>query len=234
MKTKKHIVFLTGAGISAESGIKTFRDQNGLWEKYDINEVATPEAWNKNPKLVLDFYNERRLQVLKAQPNQAHIAIKELEIYFKVSIITQNIDDLHERAGSTNILHLHGEILYGRSTGTGKSYKLKNPVLKIGDCCPDGYQLRPDIVWFNEPVPKIMDAYEITSTADVLVIVGTSLNVYPAAGLYEALPKHASVFLIDPNSNLSSKIRNVTFIKEKATIGIPIVANKLKEKFSIT
>lgn len=181
---KKHIVVFTGAGVSAESGLKTFRDSDGLWENYRIEEVATPEAWERNPKLVLEFYNMRRKQCMEAQPNKAHQLIAELEKYYNVSVITQNIDDLHERAGSTNVLHLHGEIMKVRSSvDDNLIYPIKKWNLELGEKCEKGSQLRPHIVWFGEPVPMMEKAIEIVQTADVFIVVGSSLVVYPAAGL---------------------------------------------------
>jgi NAD-dependent deacetylase len=214
------LVVLTGAGISAESGIQTFRDGNGLWENHRIEEVATPEAFSKNPALVLDFYNMRRRQVRRAEPNAAHYALVELEKHYDVSIITQNIDDLHERAGSSNVLHLHGEIKKARST--------KNPYLiseiagddlNLGDTCRLGSQLRPHIVWFGEAVPMMETAYEIAGNADIFVVVGTSLNVYPAAGLIDYIAPEAPKYLIDPADVRVHNVYNLTVIKEKATTG---------------
>ena len=180
---KKKIVVLTGAGISAESGLKTFRDSDGLWEGYDIEEVATPRAWKKNPQLVLDFYNYRRKNVLDAQPNAAHIGLAQLEKDFEVHIITQNIDDLHERAGSTKVMHLHGEIFKMRSeVSDDLVYDIRGD-MKLGDLAEDGAQLRPNIVWFEEAVPMIEEAIPVVRSADIFIIVGTSLVVYPAAGL---------------------------------------------------
>ena len=196
---KKKLVIFSGAGISAESGLSTFRDNGGLWDNYDINEVATPEAWSKNPTLVLDFYNMRRENALNAQPNLAHKTIAELEEKFDVVVITQNIDDLHERSGSKNVLHLHGEITKVRSTGTDKVYYHGNNKLYLGDLCPDGYQLRPHIVWFGEAVPSLGKADEIVRTADIFIITGTSLNVYPAAGLVNSAPINSIKYLIIPD-----------------------------------
>ena len=195
--TKQRLVVLTGAGISAESGIKTFRDAGGLWEGYAIEEVATPRAWKRNPELVLEFYNMRRQNVREAKPNAAHYGLADLEAYFDVRIITQNIDDLHERAGSSNIVHLHGEILKMRSE---KNPSLIYPVhgdISPGDLAEDGAQLRPHIVWFEEPVPLIETAAEIVQQADILVVIGTSLVVYPAAGLVDFAPAAAKRFILD-------------------------------------
>jgi len=224
------IIVFSGAGISAESGIKTFRDSDGLWEKFDITKVATPEAWKKNPKLVLDFYNQRRRQILKASPNIAHQVLAQLEKDFNLHIITQNIDDLHERAGSKNILHLHGEITKSRSVKTNKTYLLKSDKIKIGDYCENGSQLRPDIVWFGEAVPNMESAHILCEDADVLIIVGTSLNVYPAANILDFVPQNCKKYLIDPKDVSTGNIKNITIIKEKASIGIPILANILTNK----
>lgn len=191
-------MILSGAGISAESGINTFRDSGGLWEKYDINEVATIDAWHKNPSLVLEFYNSRRKQVLNAQPNLAHFKLVELEAYFDVQIITQNIDDLHERAGSTNVLHLHGEILKSRSVSSDKELFAIEQDLKLGDKTEKGEQLRPHIVWFGEEVPAMTQAELMVRSCDILVVIGTSLNVYPAAGLAYICSNHAKKYIIDP------------------------------------
>jgi len=228
----KKLVVFTGAGISQESGIKTFRDSGGLWEEYDIMEVATPEAWAKNPELVLEFYNKRRKQALEAKPNRAHEIIAELEKHFVVQIITQNIDDLHERAGSTNVLHLHGEITKVRSVATEEIYTIGDKPTFINDFCKDGHQLRPHIVWFGEEVPNMEVAQELAKTADILLIVGTSLNVYPAAGLVHETSEKCDKYLIDPSDSMTTtSIKNVTFINEKATKGVAIVASILKEEY---
>jgi NAD-dependent deacetylase len=224
----KKIVVLTGAGISAESGLKTFRDSDGLWENYNVYDVATPEAWQKNPALVQEFYNQRRKQCVSAQPNEGHLALKKLEEKFNVNIITQNIDDLHEKAGSTTILHLHGEITKARSTkDSSLIYDIKGWELKMGDKCEKGSQLRPHIVWFGEMVPNITIAQKIVNDADYLLVIGTSLNVYPAAGLAHAAPSHCKTFLIDPNDCPTSGIQNLTIIKEKAGTGVPKVVEQL-------
>ena len=194
----KKIVVLTGAGISAESGIKTFRDADGLWEGHDIMEVASPEGWKKNPKLVLDFYNKRRAQLLTVQPNTAHEILAELEQYFSLQIITQNVDDLHERAGSMNVLHLHGELLKVRSVADEAHVLDWKTDLHIGTNDAQGHPLRPHIVWFGEAVPLLDKAIEIVSTADVLLIIGTSLQVYPAAGLMHYIQANVPVYYIDP------------------------------------
>jgi NAD-dependent deacetylase len=226
----KKIIIFSGAGISAESGIKTFRDSDGLWENYNIMDVATPEAWSKDPKLVLNFYNERRKQVLKSAPNSAHKDLVKLEDKFHVQIITQNIDDLHERAGSSNVLHLHGEILKARSTAEDKYYKIKGSKLNIGDFCSKKSQLRPDVVWFGEAVPNMLNAEKLCKDADVLIIIGTSLSVYPAANIIDFVPENCQKYLIDPNKIELNNIKNLTFIQKKASIGIPILANILLEK----
>jgi len=194
----KKIVVLSGAGISAESGIKTFRDADGLWEGRDIMEVASPIGWNKNPTLVLDFYNKRRAQLLTVQPNKAHEILAELEKQFNVHIITQNVDDLHERAGSSSVLHLHGELLKVRSVSNENSIMHWKTDVNIGDCDADGNQLRPHIVWFGEAVPLIEKAIEIVESADILIIIGTSLQVYPAAGLMNYVNQNVPVYYIDP------------------------------------
>lgn len=215
----KHIVVLTGAGMSAESGLKTFRDANGLWEGHDVLEVATPEGFIKNPELVLKFYNERRKQLQQVLPNQAHYDIAELEKDFKVSIITQNVDDLHERAGSSIVIHLHGELLKARSTYNEHDvFDWKEDIL-LGDLCSEGYQIRPHIVWFGEAVPMIDKAVDICITADVLMIIGTSMQVYPAASLMHYVPENTPTFFIDPNPAVEIQ-SNLTVIAEAATTGV--------------
>lgn len=223
----KKIIIFSGAGISAESGLKTFRDSDGLWESYDLTKVATLEAWEKNPKQVLDFYNLRRQQVIDAKPNKAHLSLVSLEQKFNVQIITQNIDNLHERAGSSNILHLHGEISKSRSTISQKKYVIKGSELNIGDLCENNAQLRPDIVWFGEAVPKMIEAEELCKDADILIIIGTSLSVYPAANIVDFIPENCKNYLIDPKEISNNNLKNLTVIKEKASIGIPILANTL-------
>lgn len=218
----KNLVVLTGAGISAESGISTFRDSGGLWEQYSIEEVATPEAWYKNPQLVTDFYNQRRKQLLEVEPNYGHIGLVELEKHFKVWIITQNVDNLHERAGSTNIIHLHGELTKVRSERFDNIiYELKPEEyeIKIGDKCEKGYQLRPHIVWFGESVPMLEQAVKITEKADILVVIGTSLNVYPAASLVHYTRKDTPIYIIDPNS-VAINNPNWHYIKKGASEGV--------------
>lgn len=225
MNKKRKLVVLTGAGISAESGLKTFRDSDGLWEGYDIMEVATPTAWKRNPALVLEFYNMRRKDVRGVEPNAAHRGLAELEEHFEVQIITQNIDDLHERGGSSNILHLHGEILKMRSE---KNERLVYPILddiNMGDLAEDGAQLRPDIVWFEEPVPRIEQAVPIVRSADIFVIIGTSLVVYPAAGLVDFARWDIPKLIVDKRIPHSS-VPNLIKIEKPAAEGI----EELKEK----
>lgn len=216
---KKHLVVLTGAGISAESGIKTFRDADGLWEGHDVMEVATPEGFIKNPELVLDFYNQRRRKLFEVEPNQAHIDLAALETDYEISIITQNVDDLHERAGSSNIIHLHGELLKVRSTFDETDILEWKTDLFLGDLCKNGHQLRPHIVWFGEDVPMIEKAIEICEIADILVIIGTSMQVYPAAGLMHYVPSNIPIYFIDPKPTITSK-NNLTVLAENATIGV--------------
>lgn len=215
----KHLVVLTGAGMSAESGIKTFRDADGLWEGHDVMEMASPQGFANNPKLVLDFYNQRRKQLFEVMPNYAHKALAELEQHYKVSIITQNVDDLHERAGSSKIIHLHGELLKARSIFDTDIIYDCNDDIKLGDLCPRGYQLRPHIVWFGEEVPMIETAMEICATADILLIIGTSMQVYPAAGLLHYAPPDIPVYFIDPKPAITSK-KHLTVISKTATEGI--------------
>jgi NAD-dependent deacetylase len=217
---KKKLVVLTGAGISAESGLKTFRDSDGLWEGYDVTEVATPRGWKKNPQLVLDFYNMRRKDVANAKPNAAHIGLAELETDFDVTIITQNIDDLHERGGSTNILHLHGEIFKMHSESNEAIIREIRGDINIGDLAKDGGQYRPHIVWFEEPVPKIEEAVSIVYTADIFVVVGTSLAVYPAAGLINYVEIDTQKYVIDKKVPPLSPMKNLTIIEKPATEGV--------------
>ena len=218
----KHIVILTGAGMSAESGISTFRDTGGLWEQYRIEDVATPEGFRKNPELVLEFYNARRKQAFEVKPNRGHLGLAEMEKDFKVFVITQNVDDLHERAGSTNVLHLHGELSKVRSTlDPSLIYTLTadNSEIHVGDKCEKGSQLRPHIVWFGEAVPMIGEAAGIVQAADILVVIGTSLNVYPAAGLLGYAQPGVPVYLIDPN-DVNTHRRDIHFIKKGASEGV--------------
>jgi NAD-dependent deacetylase len=226
---KKKLVVLTGAGISAESGLKTFRDSDGLWEGYDIEDVATPRAWTKNPELVLEFYNYRRSEVAKAKPNAAHIGLAELQEDFDVHIITQNIDDLHERAGAKKVLHLHGEIFKMRCEKYADLvYEIRDDI-KWGDKSEKGFQLRPHIVWFEEPVPMIEEAMNITRTAEIFVVVGTSLVVYPAAGLVNYAPWRIPKFIVDKRIPYTSSLYNLTPIEMSATEGVRELHKKLKE-----
>lgn len=218
--TKPKLVVLSGAGISAESGLRTFRDSDGLWEGYAIEDVATPRAWKRSPQVVLDFYNERRRNVAAASPNAAHYGLVELERKYEVSIITQNIDDLHERAGSTQVLHLHGEIFRMRSDADPSLRFDIRGDMKLGDLAPDGAQLRPDIVWFEEPVPMIQMAAMEVSTADIFLVIGTSLVVYPAAGLIHAVPPNVPVWLIDRKIPSIQARAGIHEIQMPATEGI--------------
>jgi NAD-dependent deacetylase len=228
MLDKKHIVVLTGAGISAESGLKTFRDSDGLWNGYDVYDVATPGAWKRNPKLVLDFYNDRRRDVAAAKPNAAHIGLAELENDFKVTIVTQNIDDLHERAGSTNIIHLHGEIFKMISEfDEALVYEIKEDI-SIGDKAADNAQLRPFIVWFEEPVPMIEKAVSLMYDCDYFVVVGTSLQVYPAASLLQYAPPFLPKFIIDKKIPQVEKTPTLTLIEKPATEGVVALKKLLK------
>mgnify|MGYP002713290934 CR=1 FL=1 len=220
----KKIVVLTGAGISAESGIKTFRDADGLWEGHDVMEVASPQGFDRNPKLVLDFYNQRRQQLLTVKPNKAHIALVALENSYDVTIITQNVDDLHERAGSKDVLHLHGELLKARSSiDQHLIYDWKKDLV-LGDNCEKRSQLRPHIVWFGEDVSMLPTAIEITSQADILLIIGTSMQVYPAASLIHYIKPETSIYFIDPKPTInSSNFNKLTVIAKTATVGVPLV-----------
>lgn len=217
---KKKLVVLTGAGISAESGLKTFRDTDGLWEGFDVNEVATPRGWRKNPGLVLEFYNQRRKNVAEANPNAAHYGLAELENDFDVTIITQNIDNLHERAGSTNILHLHGEIFKMRSEKTDSVVYDIFGDIKLGDVAEDGGQLRPHIVWFEEPVTKMEEAVPVVYSSEIFVVVGTSLAVYPAAGLVNYVEPHTPKYIVDKRIPYTSPMKNLTLIEKPATEGV--------------
>ncbi|MBC7423472.1 MAG: NAD-dependent deacylase [Ferruginibacter sp.] len=226
--SKKHVVVLSGAGVSAESGLKTFRDNDGLWNGYDVYEVATPRGFAKNPKLVLDFYNDRRRDVAAAIPNAAHIGLAALEKDFDVTIITQNIDDLHERAGSTNVLHLHGEIFKMRSVDDINTiYEIKGDII-VGDMATDGSQLRPHIVWFEEEVPMMEKAVAILQDADYFVVVGTSLQVYPAASLLQYAPPFLPKFIIDKKIPDVSSAPNLTIIEKPATEGVKDLKKLLK------
>jgi len=220
-----NIDILTGAGVSAESGLGTFRDSGGLWEKFKIEDVATPEAWERNPKLVLDFYNERRRQNKIAKPNKAHFALAELANHHSVSIITQNIDNLHERAGSTNVLHLHGEIMKGKTSENSTDYIDLTGRIELGDLYK-GKQLRPHVVWFGESVPMMDEAELIVSQADVLIVVGTSLNVYPAAGLVNSVQENCQLIVVDPNAE-ELEMPNAVLISEIASIAVPKLVDEL-------
>lgn len=224
---KKNLIILTGAGVSAESGLKTFRDSDGLWMGYDVQEVASPQGWQKNPELVLDFYNQRRKEVAKALPNPAHKGIADLQDNFNVSIITQNIDDLHERAGSKNVIHLHGEIFKMRSENDENTFYDALYDIYLGHKGVDGSQLRPHVVWFGEPVPMIEEAAKIMSTADIFILTGTSLQVYPAAGLIDFLPPGIPKYIIDKNPPYIPPHYNFIIIKKPATEGMEEVKNIL-------
>ncbi|MFT5737090.1 MAG: NAD-dependent deacetylase [Maribacter sp.] len=227
----KHVVILTGAGISAESGLQTFRDADGLWEGHDVMEVATPEGFANNPALVLEFYNQRRKQLLQVAPNAAHEALVNLEEKFKVSIVTQNVDDLHERAGSELVLHLHGELLKARSTVSENEIIPWTKDIVQGDVCKKGYQMRPHIVWFGEAVPLLDQAVEITRTADILIIIGTSMQVYPAASLIDFVADNVPIYFIDPKPSISEYNRkNLTILASAAAIGVPKLINVLLNK----
>lgn len=225
---KKKLVVLSGAGISAESGLQTFRDADGLWEGYRIEDVATPRAWKRNPRLVLDFYNMRRRAALAAVPNTAHIGFATLEEQYDVQIITQNIDDLHERAGSTNVLHLHGELLKMCSAITREEITPIRSDINLGDITPSGHQYRPFIVWFEEPVPMLETAARMVMEADIFVVVGTSLQVYPAAGLIEYVPPERKLFIIDKKIPAHRHVSGLTLIEKTATEGVQELINILK------
>ncbi len=225
---RKKLVVLTGAGISTESGLRTFRDSDGLWEGYNVEDVATPRAWRRDPQLVLDFYNERRKNVANAQPNAAHIGLAELEEDFDVTIITQNIDDLHERAGSTNVLHLHGEIFKMCSDVDRSCVTEIRGDIRLGDLTERGHQFRPDIVWFEEPVPMIEKAMLVSMKAEIFVVVGTSLQVYPAAGLVQYAPLNADKYIIDKKIPYVSAASKITVIEQPATEGVKILKQLLR------
>lgn len=228
MKTRKKIVVLSGAGISAESGIATFRDSNGLWESHRIEDVATPEAWRRNRELVLDFYNQRRKQALTVAPNAGHQALVRLEKAYDVTIITQNVDGLHEKAGSSNVLHLHGELSKARSSvDESLIYEIDGWEIKLGDTCEKGSQLRPHIVWFGEAVPAMEAAVDIAITADIFIVVGTSLVVYPAAGLVDFIPDNVPIYVVDPNLPEVRRRPNLTLIGEPASTGLAKLADQL-------
>ncbi len=227
---KKHIVVLTGAGISAESGLKTFRDSDGLWMGYNIEDVATPRGFAKDPQLVLDFYNMRRREVAAALPNNAHRGLAALEKDHQVTIVTQNIDDLHERAGSTNICHLHGEIFKMRSSFNDQLVTEISGDIKLGDLAPDGSQFRPGIVWFEEPVPMIQNAAEIMQQADIFILIGTSLQVYPAAGLIDFVPDDTPKYIIDKKIPRLAGYSNISLIERSATEGVAELIKLLSSK----
>jgi len=221
----QNIVVFTGAGISTESGLGTFRDSGGLWEQFKIEDVATPEAFERNPELVLNFYNLRRKQLLESKPNAAHISLNKLSEKYNLHIITQNIDDLHERSGSENVLHLHGKLMDSKSSvDDSLIYPIEGADLKIGDLCENSSQLRPNVVWFGEAVPKMIDAIAITKKADIFIVIGTSLNVYPAASLLNYTNNAKRIILIDPKAEKESGIE---VVKEKATIAVPKLVREL-------
>jgi len=224
------IVVFSGAGMSAESGIQTFRDNGGLWEQYRVEDVATPEAWKRDPELVTRFYNQRRKQIIETNPNEAHMAIQRLESMYDVTVITQNIDDLHERAGSKKVLHLHGNIRFSKSSGPNQEntyYPILGWELSAEDRCPDGYRLRPHVVWFGEEVPLLEAAAAIISTADLLIIIGTSLRVYPAAGLIREVSKHSTVYLIDPKADTMCLPNGIHAITDTAVGGMSVLYKQL-------
>lgn len=229
---KKKIIVLTGAGVSAESGINTFRDADGLWEGHDVMEVASPQGFANNPELVLNFYNQRRSQLLQVKPNLAHLALVDLEQHFDVYIITQNVDDLHERAGSTNVLHLHGELLKVRSTQNENDVLAWNKDLNLGNLCENGHQMRPHIVWFGEQVPLLDKAIQITETADILIIIGTSMQVYPAASLINFVSTETPIYFVDPKPSVNtSQYNNLTVLEDTAANGVPtLVADLIDTK----
>jgi NAD-dependent deacetylase len=229
----KKIVVMTGAGISAESGISTFRDAGGLWEGHDVTKVASPEGWKEDPALVLDFYNQRRAQLHQVEPNDAHLALVRLEKQYQVSVITQNIDNLHERAGSSNIIHLHGELFKARSVGAPELIYHWEKDIQLGDLCEKGYQLRPHIVWFGEEVPMLATAANETLDADIVLIIGTSMQVYPAAGLVRFAPPDAKIFYVDPRPSLNYELgaaNNLRVVEATATQGVPEVVNELLKR----
>ena len=217
----KTIVILTGAGMSAESGVKTFRDSDGLWEGHDVMEVASPQGWEADKEMVLEFYNQRRRQLLTVKPNEGHFGVFDLEDNYQVKIVTQNVDDLHERAGSTNVLHLHGELLKVRSVFDENDVLDWEKDLVLGDLCEKGHQLRPHIVWFGEQVPMLTKAIEVVQQADIFVVIGTSMQVYPAASLINYVPSGNPIFFIDPKPRISENaFPNLTIISENATTGV--------------
>ena len=224
------IIVLTGAGISAESGLKTFRDSDGLWENHRIEDVATPEAFHRNPALVLNFYNERRKAARQAQPNRGHLMLAEMQEQYDVTVITQNVDDLHERAGSNHVVHLHGTLFRSRSTSDSKlTYPIEGVELNIGDCCEKGSQLRPDIVWFGEAVPMMGVACHYARLADIFMVVGTSLQVYPAASLIHDVPYSTPMFVVDPAAPELSSGHSITYFREAAGTGMDKVWNAIRK-----
>ena len=224
----KKLVVLSGAGISAESGIPTFRDAGGLWEGHRVEDVATPEGWHKNPALVLEFYNQRRKAALDAKPNRGHQVLAELQQHFDVTIVTQNVDNLHERAGSRHVVHLHGSLFESRSTADANLiYPIEGWQLQLGDRCEKGSQLRPNIVWFGEMVPMMETAAALAFQADIFVVVGTSMQVYPAAGLIDYVRAQVPKFLVDPKIPSLSNVPSLAFIADKASVGLPKLANRL-------
>lgn len=231
--SKQKIVVLTGAGISAESGIKTFRDSDGLWENHDVMEVASPEGWRKDKELVLDFYNQRRKQAFEVKPNAGHFGLAQLETHYEVVIVTQNIDNLHEQAGSSNIVHLHGELSKARSTvDPNLVYEWGDKPISLGDKCEKGSQLRPHIVWFGEAVPLMEKAVAEVANADIFMVVGTSLLVYPAAGLLDYVEDHIPKYIIDPRMPDVRSRPNLHLIEEKGSVGVPVLVDKLIAKVS--
>ena len=227
----KKLVVLTGAGMSAESGLRTFREMGGLWEEYDVYEVASPGGWQRNRSLVLRFYNERRKQLLETKPNKGHLDLVELEKHFEVQIVTQNVVDLHERAGSSQILHLHGELRKSRSTmDPTLVYDIEGWKLDEGDLCEKGSQLRPHVVWFGESVPAIEEAAGVVSAADIFVIIGTSMNVYPAAGLINYVPQTASIYVIDPNEVSIVGHSRIQVIQKGASEGVGLLMEEIKNE----
>jgi NAD-dependent deacetylase len=227
---KQKLIVFSGAGMSAESGINTFRDRGGLWENNRIEDVATPSAWATNPGRVQQFYNSRRKQILEAQPNNAHFSVKELEKHYDVQVITQNIDDLHERAGSTNVLHLHGNITFSKSSGPNQEtvyYPIEGWELKMSDKCPEGYTLRPHVVWFGEAVPMYDEAIALMQKANILIVIGSSLQVYPAAGLVHFVPKDCKKILIDPNGDSLNISNEFELIKKGASEGLQTFLERL-------
>ncbi|MFZ4545141.1 MAG: SIR2 family NAD-dependent protein deacylase [Saprospiraceae bacterium] len=233
MKTKKKIVVLTGAGISAESGISTFRDANGLWENHSIEDVASPEGWKRNPSLVLEFYNQRRRQLFTVKPNMGHLTLVDLETAYDVTIVTQNVDDLHERAGSSNVLHLHGSLLSACSERNKNLRCHWDKDIIVGDLAADGAQLRPDIVWFGEAVPNIDKAADLVGNADFVIVIGSSMQVYPAAGLVAYADVHVPVWYVDPKPAINYELRrraNLTIIEQSAALGVPLLVRELLEQ----